>query len=53
MVMPVNVNIGDLIAMIYPNPRRNVGNVQYLNQYAVLCLTNKTFDEVNNHIMSP
>ena len=52
MVMPANANIDDLIAKVYPDLGRNVGNAQYLNQRAVLCPTNDDVDEVNNHIMS-
>jgi hypothetical protein len=52
MVMPASANIGDLIAKVYPDLRRNIGNAQYLNQRAVLCPTNDNVDEVNNHIMS-
>jgi len=52
MVIPANANIADLIVKVYPDLWHNVGNVQYLNQRAVLCPTNDDVDEVNNQIMS-
>jgi hypothetical protein len=50
--MPANVNIDDLMAKVYPDLRHNVGNVQYLNQRAVLYPTNDNVEKVNDHIMS-
>ncbi|KAF8926146.1 hypothetical protein BGZ47_002888 [Haplosporangium gracile] len=50
-VMPTDANIGDLIAMVYPDLRHNIDNAQYLNQRAVLCPTNDNVDEVNNRII--
>ena len=52
MVMPANADIDSLIAKVYPDLNRNVGNAQYLNKRAVLCPTNDDVDEVNNRIMS-